>query len=179
MSEVLIAFGGVAFGFLLGEGRRLLVSRRENMARLRSLRAEIVQCQHLIELFMVGGVMAPLYRLPSWAASNAFPRLIGDGVLQAQASETLLRYLSTIEEINRGLERAGDAHASRDEARLQDEYGRLQHKLEQLRQRGALSGLITTEQALAALDAEISRRQTRAMSRLGAPFCRLMCKSRN
>src|ERR1700733_10500244 len=71
-----------------------------------------------------GGIMAPLYRLPIFMTSQALPKLIGDGMLDENEVYALIEWVNRIEESNRGLGRAGDAHAANDNAQARDEYSR-------------------------------------------------------
>jgi hypothetical protein len=58
---------------------------------------------------------APLYRLPSAITKRALPKLIGDGQLSPTEIDLLVEFSNKIDEVNRGLERAGDAHAAQAE----------------------------------------------------------------
>jgi hypothetical protein len=95
------------------------------LARLYALRAEVEHCGELMRMFLKDGVMAPLYRLPTWAADHALGSVATDGSLGEGQVRALLRYYTNITEINRGLDRAGDAHSSGDTEKLNQEYGRL------------------------------------------------------
>ena len=49
---------------------------------------------------------------------QALPKLIGDNVLTKAEVAALVEYVNRVEEINRGLERAGEAHATNEWLRL-------------------------------------------------------------
>jgi hypothetical protein len=77
-------------------------------------------------------VLAPLYRLPITICKQALPKLIGDNVLTQAEVATLIEYVNRVEEINRGLERAGEAHAADRHAQLLQEHGRNRAKAAEL-----------------------------------------------
>jgi hypothetical protein len=119
-------------GFALAELWRWRRNRRERFGRLLALRAEISSCRATLEGFHAANpvVLAPLYRLPTWGAMIALPQLIGDGTLSENSARALMNYYTHIEEVNRGLDRAGafevgnlDPHAEENEP-LRQEYSR-------------------------------------------------------
>jgi hypothetical protein len=57
-------------------------------------------------------IQAPLYRIPDSTFSSGLPKLIGDGRVRKKEVAALLEYANKIAEINRGLDRAGAAHAA-------------------------------------------------------------------
>lgn len=57
---------------------------------------------------------APLYRFPIGNFHRALPKLIADGRLDRNEIDTLVNYEDRVEELNRGLERAGDAARDQD-----------------------------------------------------------------
>ena len=71
-------------------------------------------------------IQAPLYRLPTAIFKSALPNVIGDGHLTKPEIDTLVEYINRAEELNRGLERAGAAHAASPggSKALEDEYRR-------------------------------------------------------
>lgn len=71
-------------------------------------------------------IKAPLYRLPSTISKHALPKLIGDGQLTHPEIDLLVEFSNKVDEINRGLERAGAAHSKDPESSkwLEQEYNR-------------------------------------------------------
>jgi hypothetical protein len=116
---------GVALGWWLAERTRISGERQARLARLHALRAEIEHCGELLKTFLKDEVKAPLYRLPTWAGDHALGPIATDGSLGEGQVRALLRYYTNIAEINRGLDRAGEAHSSGDTVKLDEEYGRL------------------------------------------------------
>ena len=134
---------GVVVGFALAEVWRWRRNRRERFGRLLALRAEISSCRATLEGFHAANpvVLAPLYRLPEWGAMIALPQLIGDGTLSENSARALMNYYTHIEEVNRGLDRAGtfevgnlDPKAAENEP-LRQEYSRNLLKAGKLLQR--------------------------------------------
>src|SRR5688572_12291362 len=112
MDGMLSTLAGVVVGFLLSEVVRWRQERQERFSRLVALRVEAGACRTRMETYKAGGKAAPLYRLPTIAAENALPRLIGDGRLSSESLRVLMDYYDRVQEMNRGLERAGAAHAA-------------------------------------------------------------------
>jgi hypothetical protein len=69
-------------------------------------------------------IPAPLYRLPIAMFSRAVPKLVGEGSLTFNEVGILVEYVNRIEELNRGLDRAGEAHAAGREPQMMEEFDR-------------------------------------------------------
>jgi hypothetical protein len=69
-------------------------------------------------------VAAPLYRLPIAMFSRAVPKLVGEGLLSIDEVGALVEYVNRVEELNRGLDRAGAAHAAGRATQLTEEFER-------------------------------------------------------
>lgn len=107
-----VLIGGV-IGAVIGSGiplgwsawQRRLERRGEVIAMQIELRlAEI----HMLSLLR-DNVAAPLYRLPLSNFERALPKLIGEERLTMNEIALLVEYMSRVEELNRGLDRAADA----------------------------------------------------------------------
>ena len=98
--------------------------RVERRGEITGMLAEVLRIQIQIRALIDAGVMAPLYRLPIFMTGQALPKLIGDGMLDENEVYALIEWVNRIEELNRGLGRAGDAHAANDNAQARDEYSR-------------------------------------------------------
>jgi hypothetical protein len=88
-------------------------SRRiERRGEIAAMLAEVERSRICIEALLNEGVMAPLYRLPVDNFKRALPKLLGDGSLTPVEIVVLVDFENRIEELNRGLERAGEAAAA-------------------------------------------------------------------
>jgi hypothetical protein len=103
MLEAALIFLGFCFGLI-----------PENLNRKRRLRAhwyallvEVQMCAEYMETFRTDTIAAPLYRLPTINYQTAFPILLADGVLSKDESELMTKFYNLVEQINRGLDRAG------------------------------------------------------------------------
>jgi len=95
--------------------------------------AELLRVRVQLDALLKANIAAPLYRLPISMTAHTLPKLIGDGVLDDNEVYTLIEWVNRIEELNRGLDRAGAAHAAKDEAGARDEYSRNRAKAEEIR----------------------------------------------
>jgi hypothetical protein len=101
--------------------------------------------------------------------NQAVPKLVGDGLLSMDETGAPVEFINRSEEINRGLDRAGDAHAADNREWLDDEHQRnvtkasnlLEKKLER---RGDLR-LINAAQAACSDFMAQSRRPTQPKHR--------------
>lgn len=98
--------------------------RAERKGEVTGMLAEFFRIRVQLGAFLEAGIAAPLYRLPISMTAHVLPKLIGDGVLDRNEVYALIEWVNRIEEVNRGLDRAGAAHAVKDEASAQDEYSR-------------------------------------------------------
>lgn len=94
---------------ILSARRRRRVERRGEITAMIS---ENYQARLQMRALISQNIGAPLYRLPTSISKQALPKLIGDGLLHAPEIDVLVEYVNRIDELNRGLERAGDAHAA-------------------------------------------------------------------
>lgn len=98
--------------------------RVERRGEITGVHAEFFRIHLQLRALFDAKVEAPLYRLPISVTSQVLPKLIGDGVLDENDVYVLIEWVNRIEELNRGLDRAGDAHASNDAAGARNEYSR-------------------------------------------------------
>ena len=107
---------------------------RNGAGRFQAIMAEVFRGKINMDALLQGGVKAPLYRLPIANFRRALPKLIADGRLDGDEIDTLIEYENRIEELNRGLERAGDAHAAGfpGMANLEQEFQRNQAKAREI-----------------------------------------------
>lgn len=128
-------FGALAFvavlSFVLTVGVAWWSRRRERLGEIVAMQAELYQGFKCMTALRnqpndIGQqmVLAPLYRLPLRMFDRALPKLIGDAKLTDNEINDLLEYAMRADELNRGLERAGDAHAARNDLGMVDEYTR-------------------------------------------------------
>jgi hypothetical protein len=94
--------------------RRDIKSRRiERRGEIIAMCADVYHARKRMEtLTEQQKIQAPLYRIPDSAFASGLPKLIGDGRLRKNEIAVLLEYANKIAEINRGLDRAGAAHAA-------------------------------------------------------------------
>jgi hypothetical protein len=95
--------------------------RVERRGEITGVHAEFFRIHLQLRALFDAKVEAPLYRLPISVTSQVLPKLIGDGVLDENDVYVLIEWVNRIEELNRGLDRAGDAHASNDAAGARNE----------------------------------------------------------
>jgi hypothetical protein len=155
------AIGTLAAVFLaLRLAQRDVSSRRiERRGEVTAMIAEVFGARSRIQALLTDRIQAPLYRLPIANFNRALPKLIGDGQLSWNEIDALVEYANRIEEVNRGLDRAGDAHAAQPMGGdwLKQEFGRNQSKaweiLEEESRRFSNRSIIeATESALFRLD---------------------------
>ncbi|MDQ3207102.1 MAG: hypothetical protein M3Q37_00680 [Gemmatimonadota bacterium] len=89
-------------------------------------------CERLAVAYLKDGVAAPLYRLPEAAFSASFPAFLAEGVIGRLEVRQLTEFRGAIQEVNRGLDIAGDARSAKDNTLLQNEAGRLKTKCQNL-----------------------------------------------
>jgi hypothetical protein len=99
----------VALWPAIRDARSRRIERRGEVA---AMSAEVERSSMCIEALLNDGVMAPLYRLPIDNFKRALPKLLGDGSLTPAEVIILVDFENRIEELNRGLERAGEAAAA-------------------------------------------------------------------
>jgi hypothetical protein len=97
----------------LGLARRDTKSRRiERRGEIVAMCADVYHARKRMETLTEQNIQAPLYRIPDSTLSSGLPNLIGEGRLRKNEVAVLLEYANKIAEINRGLDRAGAAHAA-------------------------------------------------------------------
>lgn len=104
---------GVLIGAVIGSCIPLLWMRRlRQVERRGELDGMLIELQ-LAEINMIqlrtDRVLAPLYRLPIALFKQALPKLIGENGVTLNQKGVLVEYVNRIEELNRGLDRAGAA----------------------------------------------------------------------
>jgi len=154
-TELWSGFLGVVVGCFIPIGISRWARRTERLGELAAMRAEMFQA-HLCMNAIRGTdliVAAPLYRLPQLIFKVALPKLIGEGKLTQTEVRALLEYVMRIDELNRGLDRAGDAATADAPLRLNDEYSRNVAKVEHVLDSppGPVLGVSLFDQAEAAL----------------------------
>jgi hypothetical protein len=98
--------------------------RTERRGELVGMVAELHQTSLDCNSLRTEGIQAPLYRLPLSIFKQALPKLIGEGKLTWEEVSVLVEYVNRIDELNRGLDRAGAAHAAVAGVLLAEEFGR-------------------------------------------------------
>jgi hypothetical protein len=126
---------GVLIGTLLAtvipfwrEWKRRRVERR---GEIDSMFVELRLADLALGELRTRDVGAPLYRLPITMFERAVPKLVGEGLLSLNEHAALIEYINRIEELNRGLDRAGAAHAAGRDLRLAEEFNRNRAKAEE------------------------------------------------
>jgi len=97
---------------IIGFGLSVAWAGNERRCRSRAhwaaLRASIVHIGGTARGFIKADIAAPLYRLPTRAFETSLPALLADGALNEEDSRALLEFVSQVETLNRGLDRAQD-----------------------------------------------------------------------
>lgn len=122
----------LVLGFLLGLVPTWWASKRKTRTHWAALRAEIEFCSGRATIYMKDEVQAPLYRLPMKAYTASLPVLLGEGEVTESDVSALLEFYGQVEDINRGLDDAAEAHKNGNLALLTETYKRNLRKCEQL-----------------------------------------------
>jgi hypothetical protein len=127
-------FFGVLIGTVLStaipvwrEWQRRRVERR---GEIDSMFVELRLADLSLQELKTKNIPAPLYRLPITMFERAVPKLVGEGLVSLNEHGALIEYINRVEELNRGLERAGEAHAAGRDVRLAEEFERNRLKAE-------------------------------------------------
>jgi hypothetical protein len=104
----------VAVALWLGQ-RDIRARRTERRGEIQAMMMEVLRGKSSMQNLLTDNIPAPLYRIPLTNFQRALPKLIADGRLDYNEIDTLIEYENRIEELNRGLERAGEA--AREQAR--------------------------------------------------------------
>lgn len=107
--------------------------RIERRGEVTGMLSELLRVRVQLHALLHDNVAAPLYRLPVAMTAHVLPKLIGDGVLSDNEVYALIEWVNRIEELNRGLERAGAAHAAYHEEAARQEFERNQAKAVEIR----------------------------------------------
>jgi hypothetical protein len=116
---------GVVLGFLLSEIPRRRREQQARLSRLHAVRIEVEHCGEMLRTFIRDPKLAPLYRLPTGAGEHALGAIATDGTLGDAATQSLLRYYTQVDEVNRGLDLATQARAADNSKMLAEEFDRL------------------------------------------------------
>lgn len=104
---------GAILGSLIGSGIPLMSARKgrriERRGEISAIQVELYHARLSMQSLLTEDIAAPLYRLPLDTFERALPKLIGEGALSNDETAVLIEYVMRIEELNRGLERAGQA----------------------------------------------------------------------
>jgi len=157
------AVAGAVIGGVIGSSIPLWWAWRlrkiERGGAITAMHIELFRVVINLRMLIGDGVMAPLYRLPIGMTEQALPKLVGDGVLDGSEVYALVEYVNRVEELNRGLDRAGQAHASKDDPWLATEFARNLAKArelldEKLERHGGRSVFHAAEAALFRLEGD-------------------------
>jgi len=116
---------GAAMGFLLATVLSWWQRKRMLKAHWAAIRAEMALVKEKAETLVNTPVLAPLYRLPVVTVQTAFPILLAEGSLNEQEALAVGRYVSQVEDINRGLDYAASRAMGEDTVGLSKEYNRV------------------------------------------------------
>lgn len=120
VSEVL----SLLVGFVLGHTPSWFDRHRRIKTHWHSLRAEALLCRRAAEGFLAAHIMSPLYRLPVIAFERAFPILIAEGAVEEVELMSLSRFVSVVQELNRGLEDASELVKANNDTLLRNAHNR-------------------------------------------------------
>ena len=149
---------GALLGALIGSCVPFLLTwnarRVERRGELVAMQIEMYHAWRFMDALSNRSVLAPLYRLPVTMFEHALPKLIGEGKFTENELNGLVEYVMRIEELNRGLQRAGEAAAANMRDLLDMEFDRNLVKANGiLREKQAhLEGLTVYNVAQSALD---------------------------
>ena len=111
-------------GLVLGHTPAWFDRHRRIRTHWHSLRAEALLCKKQAEGFLAANIMSPLYRLPVVAFERAFPILIAEGAVEEEELMNLSRFVSVVQELNRGLDDASGFVKANDDEHLRKSHGR-------------------------------------------------------
>ena len=127
--------GFLILGMLIGTLPGWYARKRRLKTHWAVLRVEIELCKERAQTIIGRGadplVLSPLFRLPLMAYQSTFPVLLTDGALNEDEANSLGRFYSQVQDINRGLDNAAEMYKS-DNNRLFNEHGRNKLKSEGL-----------------------------------------------
>lgn len=106
----IFGLAGVIIGAVITQGSTAWQKRKRHFAYWSALRAEVDICRNHASNYKKDQKAAPLYRLPVTAYKKGFPALLGDGAVSHSEAKTMLDFYNMVEQMNRGLERAGEMH---------------------------------------------------------------------
>ncbi len=132
MIESFTGIIGVFLGFLLAKASEWYKRRQSRKAHWNILAAEVSICAARARNYINRSASAPLYRLPTTAFGISFPVLVGYADVSPSEFKSLIEYYSWCEDINRGLDRAGDAFKDNDPIHLSLEENRIDAKCKEL-----------------------------------------------
>jgi hypothetical protein len=119
---------GAILGSLIGSGMPLWSARKarsiERRGEISAMQAELYHTRVAMGELLADGVMAPLYRLPLDTFERALPKLIGEGALKDGETGVVVEYVMRIKELNRGLDRAGQAALTNQSSLIAAEFDR-------------------------------------------------------
>jgi hypothetical protein len=119
---------GALLGALIGSCVPLLLTRNarriERRGELVAMQIEMHHAWRFMNALNNRSVLAPLYRVPVTMLEHALPKLIGEGQFTAIEVSALVQYVMRVGELNRGLQRAGEAAAANLRDLLDSEFDR-------------------------------------------------------
>ena len=133
MEALAIAVTGVFLGFLLTMWRIEHASKTGLKRHWSVLEAEIEVAYSRAGDYLNGKVQAPLYRLPTFASTTAFPALLQNSDMTSDEFRVLEKFLSWVADINRGLSNADELRKAHSTKLLEQENTRLLDKCKKLR----------------------------------------------
>lgn len=135
-SEWWSGVGGALLGALIGSfiplGWSWWQRRSERHGEIQAMHVEFRRALEYMEALRRDNIAAPLYRLPTSLCKQALPKLIGDDLLTLNEVGALVDYVNAADEINRGLDRSGEAHAAGNDTWLRQEHSRTLSKVDEV-----------------------------------------------
>jgi hypothetical protein len=111
-TNLLAGAAGALLGALIGGGIPLgwaaLLRRRERAGEIQAMQVEMYDAKRSMAALRKENISAPLYRLPLTMFERGLPKLVGEGLLTLNEIAGLIEYVMRSEELNRGLDRAGE-----------------------------------------------------------------------
>jgi hypothetical protein len=136
MNELWSGTAGVLVGVVVAGAiplwREWWRRRIERRGELTATWAELYLAKRAFDALANDGVQAPLYRLSIALFERSLPKLIGEGSLRSGEIGVLVEYINRATEVNRGLDRAGAAHAAGQLELVAQEYARNLAKVREL-----------------------------------------------
>ena len=107
---VATALVSTLFGFWISEWKSSRDRKRRLKTHWASLLNELEICHEKASIVFESKIAAPLFRLPIEAYQTSIPVILSEDEIDADELHSLVKFFSTVQDLNRGLEMARHLH---------------------------------------------------------------------